>query len=166
MKNFVIVFLIGFGLWACENPYENVSDPKYYDDDPFVSLSSEQAVVRMGLDEEHNHSSIPGVYRDSLVLSHKLDHDINVTLEWVQEETNGEVGTNFSFQKVVSIDAGQNYGHYNVTGLDFADGNINSYKLAVRIKGVDDQNVIAGLYGSKKENQARPKRFKTYSFQK
>jgi hypothetical protein len=130
-----------------------------------VSLSSEQAVVRQGINVVNNHSDQAGVYRDSLVLSHKLEHDIAVTLEWVDEETNGEVDTNFNFQSVVNIKAGDNYGYYTVSALELKQAHINTYRLAIQIKEVDDPHIIAGLYGSKKENQARPKRFKTYTFQ-
>ncbi|MCG8579457.1 MAG: hypothetical protein MI866_06050 [Bacteroidales bacterium] len=165
MKYIVLILLIGCGLLSCENPYDNVSAPKYYHDDPLVSLSSEQAVVRKGINVINNHTSQAGVYRDSLVLSHKLEHDIVVTLELVDEETNGEVDTNFSFQSVVTIKAGYNYGQYTVSALELEQEQINTYRLAIRIKEVDDPGIIAGLYGSKKENQARPKRFKTYVFQ-
>lgn len=166
MKYLVLSLLIGCSLLSCENPYENVSDVKYYDDNPLVSLSSEQALVRVGLDEENNHTNKEGVYQDSLLLSHKLDHDITVILEGVSGETTGEIDENFSFQREVVIEAGNNYGSYNVSALDINEDNISAYKLAIRIKEVDDPNVIAGMYGSKKEKQARPKRFKTYSFQK
>ena len=151
---------------ACENPYDNVSDAKYYQGDPFVSLSSEQAAIRLGVNENNNHTDQPGVFQDSLVLSQVLDHDIMVTLEVVDQETLGEVGIHFTFKEQVSIQAGKNYGSYWVRALDIPADELSKYKLSIRIKAVDDQGIIAGLYGIKKENEERQKRFKTYSFQK
>lgn len=155
-----------WGFFSCENPYENVSEPKHYNGDPFVSLSSEQAIVRLGVNEALNNTKEAGVYRDSLLLSQKLDRDIIVTLEWVAEETQGEVETNFSFQQQVIIKADTNFGNFTTTALTLPENELSKYKLAIRIKEVNDEHVIAGLYGLKKENEDRKKRFKTFSFQK
>ncbi len=165
MKNIVIVFIIGLTLGACDNPYDLVSESKIYNGNPFVMLSSEQAAIRLGINENSNHTSLPGIFKDSLVLSHKLDHDLTVVLEFVSEESFGALNEQFSFQEVVIIDAGQNYGAYTVHALNIPVSSISKYKLSVRIKSTDDEKVIAGLFGAKKENEERKKRFKTYSFQ-
>jgi len=166
MKKIVVVLVLVCSIVACENPYENVLDNKYYDGDPFVSLSSEQAVIRLGTGQANNQPNQVGMYKDSLVLSHKLDHDISVTLELVDYGTYGDLDINFSFQKEVIIKAGDNYGAYLVQALELSEEEMSKYKLAIRIMGVDDQQVIAGFYGIKKENEERKKRLKTYSFQK
>lgn len=166
MKKIIFVLFVIWGFFSCENPYENVSQPKHYNGDPFVSLSSEQAIVRLGVDESINNTKEAGVYKDSLVLSQKLNRDIIVTLELVAEETEGEVNTNFSFQQQVTIKADNYFGSYTATALTLPDDELSKYKLAIRIKEVNDKDVIAGLYGLKKENEDRKKRFKTFSFQK
>lgn len=150
---------------ACENPYDLVSESKAYKGDPFVSLSSEQAAIRLGVNENSNHTQQAGGFKDSLVLSHVLNHDLTVTLEVVEEETHGDVDEHFSFQNTVMIEAGKNYGTFMVNALNVPVEEISKYKLSIRIKEVDDEQVIAGLYGAKKENEERKKRFKTYSFQ-
>ena len=150
---------------SCENPYDEVSESKKYTGNPFVSLSSEQAVVNIGINANNNHTIEDGVFKDSLVLSHTLDYDINIVLEVVGEETQGDVETNFSFQDMVTIPAGNNYGEFYVSALTIPNDEISKYKLAIRIKEVDTELVVAGLYGAKKENEERQKRFKTYSFQ-
>ncbi|PWD97936.1 hypothetical protein [Marinilabilia rubra] len=165
MKHTIIILLLAYVFVGCENPYELVKESKVYKENPLVSLSSEQAVIHLGVDETGNHTPEAGVFKDSLVLSHVLDHDINVTLELVEDETFGEVETHFSFQKEVTIKAGQNYGTYKVQALNVPVEAISKYKLSIRIKEVDDDNIIAGLYGVKKENEDRKKRFKTYSYQ-
>jgi hypothetical protein len=165
MKNFVILLLVWVFV-SCENPYENVSEDKQYTGNPFVSLSSEQASVDMGINQNNNQSLQAGVFKDSIVLSHVLDTDLTVMLERVEDESFGEVGTHFDFQDTLTIKSGENYGVFYVSGLSIAVDEISKYKLAVRIKEVDNENVIGGLYGVKKENEPREKRFKTYSFQK
>ncbi len=166
MKNIITSILMVWAITSCENPYDNVSDPKHYTGAPFVSLDSEQAVIDLNVNQPDNHSWEAGVYKDKLILSHALDHDITVTLEIVDEETTGAVGTNFEFQETVVITAGETFGSFKISALTIADADISKYKLAIRIKEVDTPNVIAGLYGIKKENEERKKRFKTYSFRK
>lgn len=166
MKNIVAVIVLVWAFVACENPYENVSEAKFYNGNPFVSLSSEQAAIRLGVNQRSNHTSQAGVFKDSLVLSHALDHDITVTLEMVARETFGDMDTHFTFQEAVRIEAGKNYGSYTVSALSVPTDEVSRFKLSIRIKEVDDEQIIAGLYGTKKENEARKKRFKTYSFQK
>lgn len=165
MKNTVILLLMIWVFAACENPYENVSEAKEYKGNPFVSLSSEQASIHLGTNENSNHTTQAGVFKDSLVLSHVLDFDLTVIFEMVVEESFGEVETHYSFQNTVTIESGHNYGVYYVRGLNIPVDEISKYKLAIRIQEVDNENVIAGLYGAKKENEEREKRFKTYSFQ-
>ncbi len=165
MKNVIILFLLIGVFAACENPYENVSEDKQYNGDPFVCLSSEQASIHLQINENNNEVTQEGIFKDSLILSHVLDHDLRVTLEMVEEESYGEINTNYSFQNTVNIEAGNNFGVFYVKGLSIPVDEISRYKLAVRIKSVDNENVIAGLYGIKKDNEARQKRFKTYSFQ-
>ncbi|SMO38942.1 hypothetical protein SAMN06265379_101436 [Saccharicrinis carchari] len=166
MKNIVIVL---FALWvfaSCENPYENVSEEKYYKGYPFVSLSSEQSAVRLGVHESTNQTMQAGVFKDSLVLSSTINEDLVVYLEMVDEETQGVLNDNFTFQEKVTIRAGHNYGSFTVSALNLPQDEVSKFKLTIRIKEVDKEQVIAGLYGIKKENEARQKRFKTYSFQK
>lgn len=165
MKNLTILLVLVCGLIACEKPYENVSVDKRYKGQPFVSLSSEQASINLGIDQGNNQSIEEGVFRDSLVLSHVLEEDLTVLLEMVDVESVGQQEINFSFQHTVTIEAGQNYGSFNVRALELKESELSQYKLAIRIKEVDNENVIAGLYGAKKENEEREKRFKTYSFQ-
>ena len=163
---YIVILLLGIGtLGACENPYEEVSKSKTYAGDPFVSLSSEQATIKLGVNESSNHTLEAGVFQDSLVLSHVLEDDLYVELEMVAEESLGELDTHFSFQQTVYIAAGTNYGYFDVSGLDIPEDYISKYKLALRIKEVDIEGLIAGLYGIKKDNEVRQKRFKTYSFQ-
>ncbi|MBI9062019.1 MAG: hypothetical protein JEZ14_08510 [Marinilabiliaceae bacterium] len=166
MKNIVALAVLVCAFVSCDNPYENVKEAKYYTGNPFVSLSSEQAVIRQGLDPDRNHTLQAGVFKDSLVLSHTLDHALTVTLELVDEATRGNVEEHFSFQETVTIQAGENYGNFTVSALEIPQEEVSKYKLSIHIKSVDDEQVIAGLYGAKKENEARKKRFKTYSFQK
>ncbi len=165
MKNFIALFFAILTLGSCENPYDLVSESKTYKGDPFVMLSSEQAAIRLGISQNNNHSSLPGIFRDSLVLSNALDHDLTITLELVGNESFGALNEHFKFQDKVIIDAGSNYGSFTVHALDIPISEISKYKLSSRIKETDDPLVIAGLYGSKKENEERQKRFKTYSFQ-
>ena len=166
MKNLFVIILMVLAVTSCEDHYENVKDPKHYTGDPFVSLNSERAVISLEVNKPVNNTWQAGVYKDKLVLSHPLDHDISVTLEVVNEETFGSLDTNFEFQQTVVIEAGDNYGSYTISALSIPEKEISKYKLAIRIKEVDDPLVIAGLYGIKKENEERKKRFKTYSFQK
>lgn len=165
MKNIVALVLLVGAFVSCDNPYENVKEAKYYTGNPFVSLSSEQAVIQQGLNPDRNQTQQAGVFKDSLVLSHALDHDLTVTLELVDEATRGSIDEHFAFQETVTIQAGKNYGSFLVSALEISQEEVSKLKLAIRIKAVDDEQVIAGLYGAKKENEARKKRFKTYSFQ-
>ncbi|WP_027471477.1 hypothetical protein [Saccharicrinis fermentans] len=163
---YILILLLGIGtLEACENPYEEVSKSKTYAGDPFVSLSSEQATIKLGVSESSNHTMEAGVFKDSLVLSHVLEDDLYVELEMVEDESLGDLDTHFTFQEIVYIAAGTNYGYFDVSGLDIPEDDISKYKLALRIKEVNIEGVIAGLYGIKKENEERQKRFKAYSFQ-
>ncbi|WP_430812881.1 MULTISPECIES: hypothetical protein [unclassified Carboxylicivirga] len=165
MKIVLVISGLLMALVSCENPYENVSVDKSYTGQPLVMLSSEQAVVRLAASPA-NHSDIPGLFVDSLILSHKLDHAIMVSLEVVAEATIGSVGEHFSFEQEVEIEAGNYCGSYGVEALDLPLNDISKYQLSVCITSVDDQEVIAGLYGAKKEGEEREKRFKTYSFKK
>ncbi len=165
MKNIIVLFLLVMLFVSCENPYEHVSEEKYYTGNPFVSLSSEQAAIRLGVNENTNHSLQAGVFKDSLILSHAIDRTIMVSLEIVNEATQGTINEHFAFQETVMIEAGQNYGSFTVSALNVPENEVSRYKLAIRIKKVDDEQIIAGLYGAKKENEPRQKRFKTYSFQ-
>ncbi len=162
MKNTVVLMVLVLAFVSCDNPYDNIKEAKYYTGNPFVSLSSEQAVIR----QEVNQTQQAGVFKDSLLLSHVLDHALTVSLEVVDAATSGTVDEHFTFQETVTIEAGNNYGDFTVSALDIPQEEVSKFKLAIRIKAVDDANVIAGLYGIKKENEARQKRFKTYSFQK
>ena len=166
MKNTIALFLLVMLFASCENPYEHVSEDKYYTGNPFVSLSSEQAAIRLSVNESTNHSLQAGEFKDSLILSHTLDQTILVTLEIVNEATQGTIDEHFAFQQTVMIEAGQNYGSFTVNALNIPEDEVSQYKLAIRIKEVDNEQIIAGLYGTKKENEPRQKRFKTYSFQK
>lgn len=165
MKHTVILLLMVLAFAACENPYDLVSESKVYSNNPFVSLSSEDAAIRMDVNQAANHTLQAGVFKDSLILSHALDHDLTVTLELVEAGTRGDLEQHFRFQNTVIIPAGTNFGTYLVTALNVPLSDISKYKLAIRIKEVDDAGVIAGMYGTKKENEERKKRFKTYSFQ-
>jgi len=165
VKNIVLILIVACLFVACEDPYDNVSESKIYHGNPFVSLSSEQAAIDLGVNESNNHTQQAGVFVDSLILSHVLYNDLTVYLEIVDEESNGQLENHFSFQQTVTIQAGSNYGTYTVSGLNLQVDELSNYKLAVRIKSVDNEQVIAGLYGTKKENEERQKRFKTYSFQ-
>lgn len=165
MKNAFMLLMLALTLGACENPYDLVDDSKTYQGLPFVCVSSEQAVIRLGVNPNGNQTELPGVFKDSLVLSHVLDHDLTVVLELVAEETHGELETNFSFQERVTIGAGKNFGAFLVRAIGVPASEVGKYKLSIRVKEVDDAQVIAGLYGAKKENEERKKRFKTYSFQ-
>lgn len=164
--NIVIFILMVWGLGACENPYDQVSEEKYYSGNPFVSLSSEQAAIRLGISKNNNQIEESGVFKDSLVLSHKLDHDITVFLEIVDEESLGNIDEHYAFEDRVVIEVGHYYGSFTVRNLGVPEDEVSKYKLSIRIKEVNDEQVIAGLYGIKKENEERKKRFKTYSFQK
>nr|WP_321451316.1 hypothetical protein [uncultured Carboxylicivirga sp.] len=164
-NNVVLVLAMMWCLVSCEHPYENITADKTYNGNPFVSLSSEQASVNIGIDAGNNQTDKAGVFKDSLVLSHVLDEDLSVLLEIVDEETIGKEDVNFRFQYKVVIEAGKNYGAYTVEALDILLKDISEYKLSIRIAAVDNDNVIAGMYGAKKENEERQKRFKTYSFQ-
>ncbi len=164
MKNLVLVLVMVWSLVSCEDPYENISDDKTYKGNPFVSLSSEQASVNLGIHSGNNQINSAGVFKDSIVLSHVLENDITVSLQVVDEETFGDENVNFSFQHSVTIEAGNNYGSYTIEALDIPIEDISKYKLAIRIISVDDEHVIAGLYGVKKENEDRQKRYKIYSF--
>ncbi len=161
LKNIAILVLSIWVLAACEDPYENVSSDKSYDGSPFVSLSSESASIHMSATREQE----AGIFKDSIALSHVLTQDLLVTLEYVAEESYGTLNTNYAYQETVLIEAGENYGYFEVQGIDIPLDEMSKYKLSIRISEVNNDNVIAGMYGAKKENEAREKRFKTYSFQ-
>lgn len=162
-KLFAIVMLASF--WACENPYDNVSGAKHYTDKPLVTLSSDQVAFKLEAIES-DPTLLSGTFRDSLLLSHKLDQDISVTLKVVGEETFGDVAVSYFFDQVVSIEAGKNYGYYSIDVENIPVENISRYKLSLQIDSADTDMVIAGMFGAKKEDEARKKRFKTYSFSK
>ncbi|BDD12035.1 hypothetical protein FUAX_44670 (plasmid) [Fulvitalea axinellae] len=148
--------------FSCDDPYENIPDDKSYNGKPFVSLSSESGVINLN-------GTTKGALTDSVALSHRQDHDITVTLELVERFTVGEVGTHFTYENNLTIPAGAFYGHFKAEALDVkedGDVKISDYKLSVRIKSVDDPNIIPGLYGNKLEGEERQKRYKTISFRK
>lgn len=163
IRNIFVLAFVVLGFVACDDPYENVSQPKHYTGNPFVSLSSEQAAISLGV-KSSNHTAQAGVFKDSLILSHAQENDLKVQLELVATETQGDIDVNFSFQKEVSIEAGKNFGSYTVRVLDLPANDLSRYKLSIRIKETNNPEVIAGLYGAKRKNEARQKRFKTYSF--
>ena len=75
MKNAFMLLMLALTLGACENPYDLVDDSKTYQGLPFVCVSSEQAVIRLGVSPNGNQTELPGVFKDSLVVSHgDMDH--------------------------------------------------------------------------------------------
>ncbi|MFI3281181.1 MAG: hypothetical protein R3Y44_04305 [Rikenellaceae bacterium] len=158
----ILALLFAFAT-SCENPYENVKGGAVYSGDPFVMLSGEETSVNLGVSSS-NYSDEPGLFIDSLILSHPLDYDLRVTLETYDGNTFGDVGTNFRFQSEVLIEAGSYYGYFEVEALDIDAADALSYKLALKITATDSDSVIAGLNGIKYENADRLKRYKTYTF--
>lgn len=166
MRFSIVAILIIWLCSSCEKPYELVSEEKHYDGAPFVSLSSEQALIRLGINEGVNNTPEAGLFRDSIILSHKLDYPITVFLDVVTTETHGNLNTHFSFQQEVTINSGDNYGSFTVLAGEIPQNEISKYKLTIHISKCDNPDIIAGMYGIKKENEDRQKRFKSYSFQK
>ena len=166
MRTIKIIILLSLTVFsfACEDPYANVSSDDVYDGKPIVMLNSEAATIRLSV-HSGNNSDKAGVFVDSLTLSHTLNYDIKVTLEFVMTASYGELGKNFIFNKEVVIKAGQYYGNYQVEAISIPLEDIVLYKLAVQIKEVDSDDVIAGLYGIQIENEERQKQIKVYSFQ-
>jgi len=166
MKKSFVLIIIAFIFLACENPYELVSEDKNYKGNPFVSLSSEQASIRLGINEGANNSPMAGVFKDSIVLSNPLNDALVVWLEFDNQESQGILDTHFSFQEQVIIEAGASYGTFLVSAEEISEEDMSSIKLAIKIADVDNENVIAGMYGIKKENEDRKKRIKVYTFQR
>ena len=154
MRNILIIIILAL-VWACRKPYENVNGDTVYDGKPVVMLSSESANIKIGT-----------VFVDSLELSSTITQDLKVTLEFVGKSSFGKLGDNFVFEETVVIKAGKYYGNFNVEAVEIPDVNTSLYKLAIRIKDVDNPNVISGLYGIQIEGEDREKRIKVYSFQK
>ncbi len=148
---------------SCENPYENVTGDAVYSGDPFVMLSSEEASIYIEQSDKNN-SDEPGLFIDSLVLSHPLEQDLVVKLTTYSKNTFGEVGTNFRYQSEVTIDAGARAGYFEVEAIDIDATTASSMQLAIVIESCDNPNVIAGLNGIKLENEDRQKRNKVYTF--
>ncbi len=160
---FVVTAIIIATTASCESPYDNVTGGAVYSGDPYVMLSSEASSIHLEVNSSNN-SDQAGLFIDSLVLSHTLDHDLIVTLECYENNTFGEVDTNFRFQREVTIPAGENFGSFYVEALDIDAAQASSYKLSIYIDSCDNDQVIAGINGIKYENQEREKRNKTYSF--
>ncbi len=148
---------------SCQNQYEKVTSGAIYSGNPYVMLSSETASISLSASNSNN-STTPGLFVDSLVLSHKLDYDLVVTLETNQKNTNGSVGTNFRYQNEVTINAGSHFGKFEVEVLDIDPADAKNYSLSIIIQSTNSDSVIAGLNGIKYENADRQKRNKTYSF--
>lgn len=150
-------------LFSCQGRYENVTGSAVYSGDPYVMLSSTSASIYIDVNTSNN-SELAGVFVDSLILSHPLSYDLVVTLATYDKNTLGTLGTNFTFQREVTIAAGERYGSYQVEALDITADQVNDYQLAIMIESTDSDSVIAGLNGIKYENEDRQKRNKIYNF--
>ncbi len=157
----MIAMGLAMGFTACTDRYDNIPLDKSYKGAAFVSMSGEEGVVYMN---ESRNGDPEGVTTDSLALSHVLDHDVRIQLEFVAANSLGEVGKEFDFQKEVEIKAGQSYGRFTVSGLTISDEQAQDLKLAISIKSTDDPTIIAGLYGRKKALAERERFYKTFSF--
>ncbi|WP_044209894.1 hypothetical protein [Flammeovirga sp. OC4] len=154
---YLYLSLLTLFLCACN---EIVSQDNFYTGNPFVSLSSDQSILTLSNDAT---KEIRLEYTDSISISSPIDKPLSVLLK-VDATSAGILGEDYDIQTDVKIPAGSSYGYYKVTAKAIDKSKITGTELVIYIESCDQPNVIPGMMGTKKNNEDRRPRLKTYLF--
>ncbi|ANQ52875.1 hypothetical protein MY04_05725 (plasmid) [Flammeovirga sp. MY04] len=133
---------------------------KVYKGPPFVSLSDEQQLIKF--DQSVQQKKI--VWLDSILINEPIDIPIIVSLNEEISKSKNNLGVRFRFQDKVKINAGASYGYYTIDAEIIDEKLLSKSELVLYIEKVDNDLVIPGLQGIKKENEKRQPHYKSYFF--